>query len=418
MNLSQRSLSAAIFLVAMVAGGCGARRGHDQQLTRLLSPLDGIYRLRNATAVAVSPSMQTGLTSVYRGGFGRVLYSDCEMLPSDSRFYDAVSDRCGPVEAVYRTSARMLLESEASAEFLPSTMSRGKIRWLDIPPSCGDGKPLRFDLVPPSATAPAVSSPEPTCSESQLHRCQQLVTHVRGLLQSGHAFEAHITATAAATVCECEVERLQFWDSMALHSLDDATTAQAGWRRLMQSPEAQTVAADARLALSWSMFRNNDIEAAQQVAAALPAPTLQRLHLWQSRNDSASFRNAVSVLPDATMQREASLLQSRLIDARHSKRPWLAASLSAFIPGAGQLYAGSYQGAALSFVLNSVLIATTVEFARRDMYIAATTSGLVASVFYVGGILNASDLADRRTKRAASVPERALTTLLLPELTP
>jgi len=92
--------------------------------------------------------------------------------------------------------------------------------------------------------------------------------------------------------------------------------------------------------------------------------------------------------------------------------------LSALLPGAGQLYAGSYQGAAMSFLLNSVLIATTVEFARHDLYWAAGTSGLVASVFYIGGIINAADLASRENTRAASVPEATLTRMLLPELTP
>ncbi len=72
----------------------------------------------------------------------------------------------------------------------------------------------------------------------------------------------------------------------------------------------------------------------------------------------------------------------------------------------------------MSFVLNSVLIATTVEFARRELYWAAGTSGLIASVFYIGGIMNAADLANRENTRASSVPEAALTRLLLPELTP
>jgi hypothetical protein len=54
----------------------------------------------------------------------------------------------------------------------------------------------------------------------------------------------------------------------------------------------------------------------------------------------------------------------------------------------------------------------------RGRFWAAGTSGLIASVFYVGGIINAADLASRENTRAASVPEATLTQLLLPELTP
>ena len=422
----------------MATGACAGATRREPTLTRLMSPVDARYQLR---AAGTAPSMPTGLTSVYRGGIGTVMASDCEMLPSDSRYYDATSRNCGPMVALYRTSARLLLETEASFEWLPAALNRGRIRWLDVPPTC-ETSPLAVlpqwhaaTLTPtspatPAATplpAPAPQTPEPlaaaepasaACEPRQLARCQQLVTQVRTLLQGHRAFEAHVTATAGAAVCDCEGERLRYWDAHALRTLDDAATANALWRDLLTTSSDPLVASDARLAMAWSLYLSHDVQAADAIAAPLASAAQLRLRTWRHRRQSTAFRADVQQLPDATLQREATVLQQRIVVAQHSRQPWLAASLSALLPGAGQLYAGSYQGAAMSFLLNSVLIATTVEFARHDLYWAAGTSGLVASVFYIGGIINAADLASRENTRAAAVPEATLTRMLLPELTP
>ena len=422
-------------------------------LTRLLSPVDARYQL---LAAGTASSKPTGLTTVYRSGVGKVMSSDCEMLPSDSRYYDAISRNCGPMIALYRTSARLLLETEASFEWLPAALNRGKIRWLDVPSPCAvstvavlppwrvtpavvtakpvvpppapatpatpsqASAPSQTSVMPSSGVRPAAEAAVAACEPRQLARCKQLVTQVRTLLQGHRAFEAHVTATAGAAVCDCEGDRLRYWDAHALHTLDDAPTANALWRDLLiaSSATSDTVAADARLAMVWSLLISHDDQAADALAAPLAPDARLRLRTWRHRQQATAFRVDLQQLSDATLQREAAVLQQRMVGVQHSRRPWLAASLSALIPGAGQLYTGSYQGAAMSFVLNSVLIATTVEFARHDLYWAAGASGLVASVFYIGGIINAADLASRENQRAGSVPEAALTRILLPELTP
>src|SRR5690606_34632281 len=105
-------------------------------------------------------------------------------------------------------------------------------------------------------------------------------------------------------------------------------------------------------------------------------------------------------------------------ERRHRKRPWLAGALSAVVPGLGQAYAGSWESAAVSFVLNGALIGATVELARRDFYAASTVTGLAGSVFYLGSVLSAADLARRHNQRAAEPERRALERLLLPERSP
>jgi hypothetical protein len=91
--------------------------------------------------------------------------------------------------------------------------------------------------------------------------------------------------------------------------------------------------------------------------------------------------------------------------------------LSAVLPGSGQLYAGSLQAAAVTFALNALFIGATVELARDHDYWTATAAGTVASFFYIGGVINAADLARRRDQLAAQPDADALEELLLPELT-
>jgi TM2 domain-containing membrane protein YozV len=113
---------------------------------------------------------------------------------------------------------------------------------------------------------------------------------------------------------------------------------------------------------------------------------------------------------------QARAAYARYRDARE-KSPAFAGVLSALIPGAGQLYAGSLQAAAVTFVLNGLFIGATVELARDEHYFTAAAAGTAASFFYVGGIMNAVDLARRRNDIAQELHREALESLLVPELT-
>lgn len=69
------------------------------------------------------------------------------------------------------------------------------------------------------------------------------------------------------------------------------------------------------------------------------------------------------------------------------KNPWVSGISSAVIPGLGQVYNGNYQSAALSFVLNTLFLATTVELNRKNLRTSALASGLIFSITYTGNIL-------------------------------
>lgn len=70
------------------------------------------------------------------------------------------------------------------------------------------------------------------------------------------------------------------------------------------------------------------------------------------------------------------------------KNPWTAGILSAVIPGLGQVYNGSYQSAAFSFVLNSLFLATALELDRQNLKTSALAAGVIFSVTYTGNILS------------------------------
>ncbi|AZZ36993.1 hypothetical protein CIK05_09370 [Bdellovibrio sp. qaytius] len=75
------------------------------------------------------------------------------------------------------------------------------------------------------------------------------------------------------------------------------------------------------------------------------------------------------------------------------KSPTVAGTLSAFIPGAGQAYTGSWQSGAMAFVLNALFLSATLDLVDHDLHAAALASGVVFSITYLGNILNAAESA-------------------------
>jgi hypothetical protein len=97
-------------------------------VSRQAQPLELHYRAaRDGTArTAVT-------TAAYRSLVARTLGSRCKMWPSDSRYFDQIAPRCGPVSSVVRAMARLFVERAAAPRFLPSVVHLGRLLWLDPP---------------------------------------------------------------------------------------------------------------------------------------------------------------------------------------------------------------------------------------------------------------------------------------------
>jgi hypothetical protein len=266
-----------------------------------------------------------------------------------------------------------------------------------------------------AAAAPARSQPEPTAPPTASPECAAVSLRALGHLRAKQWVEAHLLAEVAAALCAgAERERAELNGAIALVRLEEVDRAAGVLRALRQSGDPATREAAATLE-SWALLAM-DRQAFAAALERLPPEPGQRLRVLADLRAGDDLRISASRL-EAGLQGQVAERYRRFRRQR-SKLPWLAGSLSAILPGAGQLYAGSWEGAAVALVLNGLLVTATVELAQDQLYFAAGATGVAASVFYIGSIHNAVDLARRRNDRASEAEREALEHLLVPEAYP
>ena len=261
------------------------------------------------------------------------------------------------------------------------------------------------DAIPAVPTSEVVLEADPSA-------CLPAMAKTLGLLRGQHNVDAHLIAQTMALLCPVTSPEWDVLDAIALTRLEEHQRAY----HLLQSLSlhAGPIASQAGVLAAWSLAKggfSTDTAVApltQQDAARVQV--FARLHHGETPGKHA-------LLLSTQLQEAVTKGYSRL-EAQRSKRPWLAGLLSAALPGLGQVYAGSWQSAGVSLVLNGILIASTVELARNDLYFAAATTGMASSIFYVGNILNAADLARRYNETASAPLQEQLENLLIPEASP
>ena len=109
--------------LAAVCAGCAA----PIPATAPTSAIDVSYRqARERQRVEVA-------TAVYRGLLGKSLYSECEMVPTDSQVFEHRAKRCGGLRAAVLGISRLYLERAATPAFLRPVRLDGRLRWVDLP---------------------------------------------------------------------------------------------------------------------------------------------------------------------------------------------------------------------------------------------------------------------------------------------
>jgi len=73
----------------------------------------------------------------------------------------------------------------------------------------------------------------------------------------------------------------------------------------------------------------------------------------------------------------------------------LAATMSAVIPGSGQVYSGRVTDGLRHFLFNTVMILATISFAHGEHVPAAVLTGALELPFYMGNIRGAAASAKR-----------------------
>ena len=251
------------------------------------------------------------------------------------------------------------------------------------------------------------AEPDPPPNPSSTPCADPAVTaRLSALVHARRFADAHHAATDLRVQCG-DQDAWRLLDDVALLRLEDRAVAIADLQAL------HTPAGD--IVLAWAYQTNGDDQAAAAVLPRLPAPRQAALHALAALADEDDFADAAHGLDPRALGPRALELGRRYHDAR-VKSPALAGVMSAVLPGSGQLYSGSLQAAAVTFVLNSLFIGATVELARDKQYVTAAAAGTAASFFYVGGIINAADLARRRNRLAQQPYADELEELLVPEV--
>jgi hypothetical protein len=239
---------------------------------------------------------------------------------------------------------------------------------------------------PSSPAAASAPSADPTIPTSVARPCSDpaVTGRLAALVHARRFADAHHAATDLRVQCGNQ-ESWRLLDDVALIRLEDRVYALAD-------------------------LTNRDTEAASAILPRIPEPRRAALIALAALPDEDRFAAAARSLDPRA------LALGRRYHAARVKSPALAGVMSAVLPGSGQLYAGSLQAAAVTLVLNSLFIGATVELARDKDYVTAAAAGTAASVFYLGGIINAADLARRRNRIAQQPYADALEELLLPEV--
>jgi hypothetical protein len=259
-----------------------------------------------------------------------------------------------------------------------------------------------------SAAAPRPAPPQaPSCAE--------VAGAAARLVAGAHWVDAHLLAETIDAFCAGAGRPpvWQIWNAVALVRLDEGVRARRILAALFTSGP---LAAEARILTAWSFLIEQDEPAFQQALRRVQAPARTRLLALDAIERAADFGRIAGRL-EPNLAARARALQARYRASRR-RSPALAGVLSAVLPGSGQAYAGSWEGGALALVLNAVSIGATVELARRDLAVSAALTGTAASIFYVGSILNAADLARRRNEIAGEPHRAGLERLLVPEAWP
>lgn len=138
----------------------------------------------------------------------------------------------------------------------------------------------------------------------------------------------------------------------------------------------------------------------------------ERWHLYASRNEKSVYEQD----QNPYLSSDVLEAQKKYLKNKNSKKPWVAGTLSAILPGAGQAYIGAYQSAFLAFAFNALTLGSTLEFHRRNLDFPAVAAGTLFTMTYLGNIVNATQGAQKLNETRSAEFERALRLKLIPEL--
>ena len=128
----------------------------------------------------------------------------------------------------------------------------------------------------------------------------------------------------------------------------------------------------------------------RQHAAAYSAVSLMEAQRWKK----AALRIDNLDHPDAA------LIRMEIETDVEWRSPWLAGTMSAILPGSGQVYCGRYQEGIWAFVMCGVFAAATYESFNQDFEWVGAAAALTGLSWYSGNIYGAVNAAHKHNRRA------------------
>ncbi len=125
--------------------------------------------------------------------------------------------------------------------------------------------------------------------------------------------------------------------------------------------------------------------------------TLLYRRQWQAAASELQRITDTSPLYPAAQQLA---MEAREGSERPKKSPFLAGALSTVLPGAGQLYNGRLGDAVLTFLLNGLFIAGTIEAIQHDQLAIAGVLSFFEAGWYGGNVYSAVNGAHKHNRRA------------------
>ena len=185
---------------------------------------------------------------------------------------------------------------------------------------------------------------------------------------------ANSFAKVRKTYAQSHFSSAAFYEGQCYRRLNRHDAAALAFRRSQLFDEKHQAAANSQLGLSLNAFEQGDVSdcRAELNSFLINYPEDERI---PEVNESLMLLDEYAAIPP--------------------KSPFLAGTLSALLPGSGQVYATRYKDGAMAFIVNALFISGTVVALNNENYALAAIVGGVGLPFYIGNIYGAANAANK-----------------------
>lgn len=387
------------------------RRAHGAAILTCAAILfswgNGVAAEEEHNTTGSSPA--TSAIGFYQRHLSALRQTHCHFDPSCSEYALQAIRQRGLLVGLALISDRLMRCNASAGRYY----ARGENHRL-LDPVAGEA-PARLEprvppwLLPSTAVEPPPESPDPkraaleyasfAMSLAQDGDCERASTEFRRAAHSAGTPSMATWAYLRSGACFFALER---WGTASEEFLRAAVTA--------QTPQDQSAA---RQLAAACQFNDGNYEASESLlldsdrfSGDDPGSIglLALCEMATGRWGSARQRFMAALEGPAGLTHPAKLryLIGQTAKGEHlpHRSPGLAASLSAVVPGSGQMYCGRVQDGLRHFVFNGALIYTIVELLRRDHYAAAYLVAGIELPFYLGNIFGARHTAQAFDRNA------------------